>query len=89
MGVKNYTDSHDADNTYIWYDSNPATNGSYAGKPGDGTDTEDFIKALNDERYGGFSDWRLPTIEEVLDLSKQSPDGIDADTDDSILPSTP
>jgi hypothetical protein len=25
--VKNYTDPHDADNTYTWYDSNPATNG--------------------------------------------------------------
>ncbi|MBI5589466.1 MAG: DUF1566 domain-containing protein [Deltaproteobacteria bacterium] len=50
---------------YTWYDSNPATNGGYAGTPGGGTDTEDLIKALNDAHYGGFSDWRLPTIKEL------------------------
>ncbi|MEI6261546.1 MAG: hypothetical protein WCR46_16785 [Deltaproteobacteria bacterium] len=52
-GVINYNDPHDADNTYTWYDSNPATNGGNAGTPGNGTDTEDFIKALNDAHYGG------------------------------------
>jgi len=60
-GVKDYTNPHDSDNTYTWYDSNPATNGGNAGTPGSGTDTEDFVKALNDARYGGYSDWRLPT----------------------------
>jgi len=64
-GKTDYNDPHDADNTYTWYDSNPATNGGYAGTPGDGTDTEDFIKALNDARFGGYSDWRLPTINEL------------------------
>jgi hypothetical protein len=64
-GVENYSDPHDADNTYTWYDSNPATNGGNAGTPGTGTDTEDFIKALNDARYGGYSDWRMPTIKEL------------------------
>ena len=65
-GTKNYNDPHDADNTYTWYDSNPATNGGYAGTPGNGTDTEDFIKALNDAKYGGFSNWRLPTFKELV-----------------------
>jgi len=64
-GVKNYNDPHDADNTYTWYDSNPATNGGNAGTPANETDTEDIIKALNDARYGGYSDWRLPTIKEL------------------------
>ena len=64
-GVKNYSNPHDADNTYTWYDSNPATNGGNEGKPGAGTDTEDFIKAWNDARYGGNNDWRLPTIKEL------------------------
>ncbi len=56
---------HDKDNEYTWYDSNPDTNGGEAGKPGDGKNTEEFIKALNAEKFGGFSDWRLPTIKEL------------------------
>jgi hypothetical protein len=64
-GIKNYNDPHDADNIYTWYDSNPITNGGDAGEWGDGKNTENFIKALNDARYGGFSDWRLPTIKEL------------------------
>ena len=56
---------HDKNKTFTWYDSNPATNGGYAGTPGDGTDTEDFIGALNSAHFGGYSDWRLPTINEL------------------------
>jgi hypothetical protein len=68
--VKNYDDPHDADNTYTWYDSTPETNGGNAGTPGNGTDTEDFIKSLNEANFGGFSDWRLPTIKELSCLVK-------------------
>ena len=56
---------HDMDNTYTWYDSNPASNAGNAGFPGNGTDTEDFINALNDANFGGYADWRLPTIKEL------------------------
>ena len=59
---------HDKDNTYTWYDSNSETNGGDAGTPGDGTDTEDFIKALNDNKFGEISDWRLPIIEELTGI---------------------
>lgn len=52
--VKDYTNPRDADNTYTWYDPDPATNGGDAGTPGDGTDTEDFIAALNAANFGGF-----------------------------------
>lgn len=55
---------HDKDNTYTWYDSNPETNGEDAGTHGDGTDTVDFIKALNDANFGSYLDWRFPTIKE-------------------------
>jgi len=67
---------HDADNTYTWYDPNPVTNGGNAGTAGDGTDTEDFINGLNAANYGGFSDWRMPTVQElmtIVDRDKGSP----------------
>ena len=67
-GVQNYADPNDADNTYSWYDNNSAINGGNAGTPGDGTDTMDFIKALNEANYGGFADWRLPTVKELLTI---------------------
>lgn len=59
---------HDKDNTYTWYDNNPMSNGGNSGFPGNGTDTEDFINALNDANFGGYGDWRLPTVQELTYL---------------------
>ena len=59
---------HDRDNTYSWCDTNGTSNGGYAGTCGAGTDTEDFIASLNVANYGGYSDWRLPTVQELVSL---------------------
>lgn len=63
---------HDKDNAYTWYDSSPETNGGNAGTPGIGTDTEDFINTLNAAKYGGHSDWRLPTLKELTSIVNYS-----------------
>lgn len=59
---------HDKDNQYTWCDSNPDTNRGDAGTCSDGADAEDFIQTLNDSEFGGFSDWRLPTIMELATI---------------------
>jgi hypothetical protein len=56
---------HDKQNRYTWYDPNPATNGGDAGTAGNGTDTKDYIDALNAANFGGFENWRLPTVMEL------------------------
>lgn len=70
-GGVNYENPHCAENTYTWYDPNPATNGGNAGTPGDGVitfDTRQFIQAMNDANFGGFSDWRMPEREELRSI---------------------
>jgi hypothetical protein len=67
--TKNYIDPHDPDNTYTWYDSDPLTNGGNAGLSGDGTDTEDFLAALNGAVFGGYDNWRQPTVKELAALT--------------------
>jgi hypothetical protein len=71
-GVSHYDDPNDADNTYTWYDSNPNTNGGNPGTPGNGMNTEAFINAMNRAHFGGYSDWRLPTIKELAYLADTS-----------------
>jgi hypothetical protein len=68
-GVSHYDDPNDADNTYTWYDSNPDTNGGHAGTLGNGMNTETFISTMNRAHFGGYSDWRLPTIKELAYLA--------------------
>ncbi len=74
-GVADYSNFHDADNTYSWCDTDSNTNGGYEGTCGT-NDTKDFLSALNRANFGGHNDWRLPTIKELatlVDLSQSSP----------------
>ena len=70
-GAANYSDPHDADNTYTWCDTNPDTNGGNQGTCGT-NDTMDFLAALNSANFGGHNDWRLPTIKELVTLADYS-----------------
>ncbi|ETR65915.1 MAG: hypothetical protein OMM_13527, partial [Candidatus Magnetoglobus multicellularis str. Araruama] len=56
---------HDADNQYAWYDSNPETNGGFSGNFNNGNNTGEYTKILNAQAFGGFSDWRLPSQQEL------------------------
>ncbi len=62
-GSTNYANLHDADNIYTWCKRSIG-----AGTCGDATNTEDFINAMNSETFGGYTDWRLPTVNELSTL---------------------
>ncbi len=63
-----FANPHDADNLYTWCDTTPELAGGnnllYCGDH----DTEDFIGALNNANFGGYADWRVPTLKELQTL---------------------
>src|SRR6056297_813215 len=65
--TENYANPHDADNKYTWYDPNPETNGGIAGEENE-PNTLDFITELNNANFGGYSDWRMPSREELRSI---------------------
>ena len=64
---------HAAASTYAWFNSG-AGNGGAAGTAGagvcsgSGCDTEQFVAAVNVEAHCGFTDWRLPTADELAGI---------------------
>ncbi|MCK5680177.1 DUF1566 domain-containing protein, partial [bacterium] len=67
-----FSNPNDADNTYSWYNVNPYENGGDPGQRLENATTEDFIDSLNSAAFGGFRDWRMPTINELVLLSDRS-----------------
>ena len=62
-------------NTYTYYNPNPATNGGAVGIPDGGSctgnikcDTYSYVNAVNALKLCGKNTWRVPTIEELIDL---------------------
>lgn len=74
----------DKDNTYSWYDPNPATNGGFSGfqSNGDGglgsctggilCNTNAYKNAVNTKKLCGYGGWIVPTIEQLLGLVHSS-----------------
>lgn len=64
----------DANYTYSWYNPDNSTNGGNAGTQNGGTcqgsdcDTAAFVNAVNSQGLCGASDWRLPTVKELMGI---------------------
>lgn len=65
---------HAMSNSYTWYNDDSNTNGGAAGTADGGScsgsrcDTQSFVEAVKQEMLCGFSDWRMPSSEELLSL---------------------
>lgn len=67
-GLEDYNNPHDADNKYCWCDSTAEKPGRCNDSVYCPSDTELFLEALNSINFGGYSDWRMPTIRELSTL---------------------
>ena len=81
---------HDKDNTYTWYSTDTSTNGgdgnSSVGTENSGNNTEAFVDSVNSAGLCGATDWRLPTISELISIASYDRNGPAIDT--SYFPNT-
>lgn len=83
------TDLRYAQHTYAWMNPDPGTNGGNAGSAGINTcngtlplnqcNTQAYVDAVNAANLCGHSDWRMPSVRELVTLQYTSgaPEGID------------
>lgn len=81
--------------TYTWYNSSGTNDGGNAGTENNGNcfdsvncDTEKYVVQVNAATLCGFSDWRLPTREELRSISNLSADTINVSLDADYFPNT-
>ena len=73
------SDLHSGDAKYLWYNSDPETNGGFEGFSSTDDDsrycsieqcnTEKFIEVVNAQNYCGLSNWRLPAYSEMASIA--------------------
>ncbi|MCI5161151.1 MAG: DUF1566 domain-containing protein [Candidatus Electrothrix sp. AX5] len=69
------------DLTYSWYNSDAETNGGSVGDENNGANTEAYVTAVNTAGLCGATDWRMPTVKELLSLVSLQSTGNTIDTD--------
>ncbi|HFG1779551.1 TPA: DUF1566 domain-containing protein [Vibrio cholerae] len=83
----------DANHYYTWYNPDNSTNGGDAGKQNGGScqgsacDTYAFVNAVNSQGLCGASDWRLPSVNELLSIVHNG--RFEPAIDQSYFPHTP
>lgn len=79
-------------NTYSWYNTSAQENGGLAGVMDAGEcnhgrcDTEGYVEYLNNVALCGYSDWRMPTVEEIYSIGHQG--RVDPAIDVEYFPNT-
>ena len=79
-------DLHSARWNYTWRNTTGINDGGGDGAQtgfecfgGTACSTEAFVAAVNAENYCGYSDWRLPTVEELYSIANLTHDELDLD----------
>jgi len=84
-------------NKYTWYNSTGVNDGGNAGTPavtpacntGGACDTEKYVAAVNAMGLCGFTDWRMPTVNELFSIIDSTQASGNATIDMAYFPNTP